>query len=456
MMKYKAAKRNAVISLHSEIPVADIKKSDNQLHTSDDNLFFNILILNDNKTKLCLLMLDDALTEFTSPDSIRNKIEITTDIRAGNIIIWTGGTDSIRQRDPGAGPSAEKAYPEVLTDKIVQEVKNADESYEEVILKIGKKIITDNKDNKDSADREVIILSAWENNDKLFSLLINNSFQLSVFGSKEEALKAIKDKEVHIEDFVKSSSAIEGRIRSVSEKTSILQNDFSEQEITLQGMAINNFALITVPAKLNIGYENKIKALSPYKNTMILYPAGGTMESKEGEIITKLIKEKILENLLSQSVKVMERKASDNKYLHKDFHISMNLLMKYIYDNFGEEALIAYLKQYSRAYFKPLNQKLKTGDKEALTDYFRDIYEKEEWPVKITTNENSVEIIQDACPGISHIMSKGWRPCPFYRETYSTVYKTLCEETPFEYILEYFNEETGACKQLFVLKEVKL
>jgi len=31
-----------------------------------------------------------------------------------------------------------------------------------------------------------------------------------------------------------------------------------------------------------------------------------------------------------QRRKVMTRKASDNKYLHKDFHVSMNILLKYI------------------------------------------------------------------------------------------------------------------------------
>ena len=134
----------------------------------------------------------------------------------------------------------------------------------------------------------------------------------------------------------------------------------------------------------------------------------------------------------------------------------MNLLMNYIYDNFGKNALINYLKQYSRAYYKPLNQKLKAGDKNALIEYFRDIYEKEEWPVKIITKGDTIEITQDACPGLSYIRSKGWKPCPCYRETYDTLYSTLCEGTSFEYILEYFNDETGACKQIFILKEVKL
>lgn len=150
-----------------------------------------------------------------------------------------------------------------------------------------------------------------------------------------------------------------------------------------------------------------------------------------------------------QRRKIMTRKASDNKYLHKDFHVSMNLLLKYIYENFGKEELINYLSQYAEAYYKPLNQQLKSGNIDALCRYFTDIYKKEEWAVKINCEENFLETEQDACPGIAQIKAKGDMPCPYYSETYNTVYKTLCKNTPFEYELKYFDEETGACKQIF-------
>ncbi|MGV8136686.1 MAG: hypothetical protein AB2L20_15860 [Mangrovibacterium sp.] len=149
---------------------------------------------------------------------------------------------------------------------------------------------------------------------------------------------------------------------------------------------------------------------------------------------------------------VMTRKASDNEYFHKDFHISLNILLKYIYENFGKYALINYLKQYAEAYYKPLNQQLKTGGIEILKDYFTDIYNKEKWSVRIRLGKDYVEIEQDACPGITHIRAKGQKPCPHYEETYHTVYRTLCMNTPFEYVLEYFDEETGACKQRFTRK----
>jgi hypothetical protein len=147
--------------------------------------------------------------------------------------------------------------------------------------------------------------------------------------------------------------------------------------------------------------------------------------------------------------KVMTRKASDNKYLHKDFHVSMNILLKYIYNNFGREEMVNYLTRYADAYYKPVNDELMSGSIRALSNYFTDIYAKEEWPVKMHCGENILEIEQDACPGITRIKEKGDTPCPYYVETYRTIYERVCRNTPFEYELEYFDEETGACKQVF-------
>jgi len=166
-------------------------------------------------------------------------------------------------------------------------------------------------------------------------------------------------------------------------------------------------------------------------------------------------KRKTHNNPAGQGIRIMERKASDNKYLHKDFHVALNHLMNYIYNNFGEDSLRDYLSQYARAFYKPLNHRLKSGNIAELERYITDIYKKEEWNVKVTKGPNHISIEQDACPGIAHIAAKGEKPCVLYRETYDTVYKTLCENTPFEYTLKNFNEETGACIQLFVRKEIK-
>lgn len=154
-----------------------------------------------------------------------------------------------------------------------------------------------------------------------------------------------------------------------------------------------------------------------------------------------------------ENIKIMSRKSADNKYLHKDFHQSMNLLLDYIYENFGKENLIRYLEQFTIAYHQPLHELLKGGNIDVLTHYFSDLYEKEEWPLIITQGEDYLQIEQNECPGMNHIKSLGQVPTPHYIETYRTVYSTLCDCTPFDYTLVYFNEETGACKQLFTKRK---
>ena len=153
---------------------------------------------------------------------------------------------------------------------------------------------------------------------------------------------------------------------------------------------------------------------------------------------------------MKQGKITMTRKASDNKYLHRDFHISLNMLLEYLDGRFGKEAVVKYLSQYTRAYHQPLHEQLMAGNMTALLDYLTQIYQKEEWPVRIRTGDGFIEVQQDGCPGISHIKASGKQPSPYYMKTYRTVYETLCEGTPFQYVLQHFDNETGACTQLFV------
>lgn len=148
-------------------------------------------------------------------------------------------------------------------------------------------------------------------------------------------------------------------------------------------------------------------------------------------------------------MKRIDRRAADNKYLHKDFHISMNMLMEYIAGQYGEAALTEYLGRFAAAYHSPLKKGLVEKGLPEMEKYLREIYKKEEWPVSIESGAGKLVVIQDACPGISHIRKKGGKPVRQYIETYTTVYKTICEGTPYEYSMEAFDPDTGACRQVF-------
>ena len=164
-----------------------------------DDIYCNILILNDNSTKVCLLGFDMIGLEYTTCTDLRNGIGKITDIPAENIVMWSTHVHSIT--DTGMCQETENsrgAFFEEMSVKVVAGVAKANEKYEEVVLKIGKTNVadlnfnrhlakkdgcagmnfeetevTENTDTNVPADKELITLSAWDKNDKLFALLIN-------------------------------------------------------------------------------------------------------------------------------------------------------------------------------------------------------------------------------------------------------------------------------------------
>jgi len=54
----------------------------------------------------------------------------------------------------------------------------------------------------------------------------------------------------------------------------------------------------------------------------------------------------------------IDRKASDNKYLHRDFHVSADNGITYVGKKYGDEAVKEYLTQYAKSFYKLLVGKI--------------------------------------------------------------------------------------------------
>jgi len=74
---------------------------------------------------------------------------------------------------------------------------------------------------------------------------------------------------------------------------------------------------------------------------------------------------------------VMRRRASDNVYLHRDFHGALSAAIQYLEDRFGEEAVRQYLRAFAGAYYAPLKEALRSRGLVALEEHFRKVYEAE-------------------------------------------------------------------------------
>lgn len=152
----------------------------------------------------------------------------------------------------------------------------------------------------------------------------------------------------------------------------------------------------------------------------------------------------------------MERRAADNKYLHRDFHGIMNLGISYLQEEYGDGSVIEYLQQYTKVFHKPLIDKIKQQGLSALEEYFKNIFEIEEVPGDVSFDKKDGELTVKIAksPDVVHIVKSGLTPAPMLVETTRTVGQTLADETGYGYELTGYDEQTGASVQRF-FKEAK-
>ena len=145
----------------------------------------------------------------------------------------------------------------------------------------------------------------------------------------------------------------------------------------------------------------------------------------------------------------MSKKASDNVYLHKDFHMALNNGLIYLHNNYGYDAIKAYLTEFTRTYHAPLKERLITEGLLAMREYFDEIYKKEQSKADMILTEDDLCVSIDKCPAVMHIKKHGQEIYEHYIETTATVYTSLCNGTPFEFILEKYDNETGRAQMKF-------
>jgi hypothetical protein len=152
--------------------------------------------------------------------------------------------------------------------------------------------------------------------------------------------------------------------------------------------------------------------------------------------------------------KVMERSASDNAYMHKDFHGTLDIGITYIRTKYGDQAVREYLKQFAKAYFAPLKADLNKRGLIALKEHFEEIYKIEGGNTEISLTDNELRIKVDACPAVMHLHEMDIPVDPLFYETTKTVNEEICEGTPFAAEYVEYDKEKGACLQRFYRRNV--
>ena len=147
-----------------------------------------------------------------------------------------------------------------------------------------------------------------------------------------------------------------------------------------------------------------------------------------------------------EDVKIIDMKSEDNKYLHRDFHLSGDLALKYCGDKFGSDAVTAFITDYAKYYYAPVIEKIKSGGLSIIEEWIKGVYEVEEASELLHTelSENSLTVTVDKSPVIEYMRSLNQAPSEYYIEETRTLYRVIAEECGYKFELEYYNEDGGA------------
>jgi hypothetical protein len=152
--------------------------------------------------------------------------------------------------------------------------------------------------------------------------------------------------------------------------------------------------------------------------------------------------------------KKITRKASDNRYLHKDFHIAFNYGLDYLVKNLGQEAVKEYLTQFTQTYYAPLKKAIKKIGLVALKEHYEKIYRIENANYQMHYSEDELIIHLIASPAVMHVKSNGHPVSSLFRESVSTVNSVICQDTAYDCEMLAYHEENGAyCLRFFRRQE---
>ena len=155
--------------------------------------------------------------------------------------------------------------------------------------------------------------------------------------------------------------------------------------------------------------------------------------------------------IIDEDTEIMDRKASENEYFHRDFHSSMNMGLEYTGSHYGMEGVREYLTTYTRNVYKPVLTDIAQRGLAAIEAKILDTYAKEKAEDAVTTilTDDQLTVTVHYCPAVRHLKATGREVSSWYRCSTEIVMEVLAEAAGCRFCMEAYDEETGAARYSF-------
>ena len=158
--------------------------------------------------------------------------------------------------------------------------------------------------------------------------------------------------------------------------------------------------------------------------------------------------------IVDEDTRIMDRKASQNEYFHRDFHSSMNMGVEYLGERYGEADVRAFLKRFTDNVYAPVIRAAEQDGLNAIRAKIEDTYRREKASdaLKIEQDEGSLRVRVKRCPAVAHLRATGREVSKWVRYTTQSVMEELAAQTGFRFGMDSYDEQTGAAEYRFTAR----
>lgn len=155
--------------------------------------------------------------------------------------------------------------------------------------------------------------------------------------------------------------------------------------------------------------------------------------------------------VVDENTEIMDRRASDNEYFHKDFHSSVNMGIDYLGEQYGKDVLVDYLNLYTEHVYDAVLQNVRRKGLKAIDEFIKDTYKKEKAEDLIETklSDNLLIIKIESCPAVKHLRETGREVSKWYVYTTTAIMEKLAAECGAKFVLQKYDKDTGAAEYSF-------
>lgn len=152
----------------------------------------------------------------------------------------------------------------------------------------------------------------------------------------------------------------------------------------------------------------------------------------------------------TEDKEVMDMTAEDNKYLHRDFHLSGDFALEYCGRMYGDNGVREFLYHFAQLHYAALINDCKERGLIALQERYQKLYEIEEASEVLHTELTDAQLLVtvDKSPVIEYMTSLGQKPSKYYIEETRIVYGAIADGCDLGFELLYYNED-GGCQFRF-------